>query len=104
MVVVRQNITTLEAQYYSATLVSFPPACYYCGTSEECLVEDERICDLRKEYAVVRLICFLCKSEGKTPRVRMANDVRKRLRLSYVGVDFETLSSFLIFFGHISIF
>lgn len=74
MVVVRQNIgctTTLEAQYYSATLVSFPPACYYCGTGEECLVEDESICDLRKEYAVVRPICFLRKSEGKTPHVRM---------------------------------
>ena len=65
IVVVRQSIgctTTLEAQYYSATLVSFPPACYYCGTGEECLVEDESIRDLRKEYAVVQPICFLCKS------------------------------------------
>ena len=55
----------METQYYSATLVSFPPVCYYCGTGEECLVEDDSIHELRKEYAVLRPICFLCKAEGK---------------------------------------
>ena len=84
-VVVRQNIgcpNPMEAQYYSATLVSFPPVCYFCAVGEECLVEDDSIRELRKEYAVVRPICFLCKAEGKTPYVRMPSNVRKRPRLS----------------------
>ena len=43
-VVVRQNIgcsNPIKAQYYSATLVSFPPGCYYCGAIEECFIKDD---------------------------------------------------------------
>ena len=32
---------------YSATLVSFPSVCYFCGIEEECFVEDEEIEKLR---------------------------------------------------------
>ena len=42
-------------------------------------MEDEEIVKLRREYAVVRPICFLCKSEGKTPYVKMPRN-RKRPR------------------------
>ena len=84
-VVVRQNIgctNPMETQYYSATLVSFPPVCHYCGAGEECFVEDDSIRDLKKEEcAVVHPICFICKAEGKTPYVRMPTNVRKRSRL-----------------------
>ena len=47
---------TMEVQYYSATLVSFPNVCFHCGTSEESLVEDDNILQLRQLYAVVRPI------------------------------------------------
>ena len=86
--------TTIETQYYSATLVSFPPVCYYCGCGEESLVcyycgcgEESLVVDedtqkLKEQYAVVRPLCFLCKSEGKTHFVRMPTNIRKRPRLS----------------------
>ena len=68
-VVVRQTIgcaSPIETQYYSATLVSFPPVCYYCGASEESLVEDDNTHQLKQDYAIVWPLCFLCKSQGKT--------------------------------------
>ena len=71
--VVRQNIgcvSPMECQYYSAKLVSFAPVCYYCGITEDSFVEDDETQQLRQEYAVVRPLCFLCKSE-KTPFVKM---------------------------------
>ena len=61
VVVVRRNIgceSPVETQYYSATLMSFPPICYYCGVDEECLVEDEEMKHLMTEFAVVRPLCF----------------------------------------------
>ena len=84
-VVVRQNIgctNPIETEYYSATFVSFPPVCYYCGAAEESLVEDDNTRQLKQEYAIVRPLCFLCKSEGKTPFVRMPSNVRKHPRLN----------------------
>ena len=67
-VAVRQSLSCadpVEVQYYSATLVSFPNVCFYCGASEETLIEDEYVRNLRKEYAIVRPICFLRRSSGK---------------------------------------
>ena len=58
--VVRRNIqcmSPIEAQYYSAKLVNFPPVCYYCGGSEETLVNDEEMTELKQQYAVVRPLC-----------------------------------------------
>ena len=76
-------VDPVETQYYSATLVSFPLVCYYCGIDEESLVEDDEIERLRSEFAVVRPLCFLCKSDGKTPFVKMprnSKNSRKRPR------------------------
>ena len=72
----------LQAQYYSVTLVSFPPVCYYCGCGEESLVVDEDTQKLKEQYAVVRPLCFLYKSVGKTHFVRMPTNIRKIPRLS----------------------
>ena len=74
----------MECQYYSAKLVSFAPVCYYCGITEDSFVEDDETqqLSLRQEYAVVRPLCFLCKSEGKTPFVKMPTNVKKHRRLS----------------------
>lgn len=83
-IVVRQNIgctNPMESQYYSARLVSFQPVCYYCGVTEESFVDDATIQQLREEYAVVRPLCFLCQSEGKTPFVKMPTNVKKRPRI-----------------------
>ncbi len=77
----KQNIgciDPIETQYYSATLVSFPPLCYYCGACEESLVEDDLMHQLRTEYAVVRPICSLCKSSGKQPFTRIPNNAKIR--------------------------
>ena len=62
-------------------LVSFPPVCYYYGAVEEALIEDDDTRKLKLEYAVVRPLCFLCKSEGKTHVVKMPTNVKKRPRL-----------------------
>ena len=97
-VVVRQTIgcaSPIETQYYSATLVSFPPVCYYCGASEESLVEDDNTHQLKQDYAIVRPLCFLCKSEGKTPFVRMPTNIRKRPRLHQI---LFFLFCFVVFF------
>ena len=53
-IVIRQNIgcvQPIETQYiyYSATLVSFPPVCYYCGCGEESLVVDEDTQKLKEQ-------------------------------------------------------
>ena len=60
--VVRRNIqctSPIEAQYYSAKLVNFPPVCYYCGGSEETLVNDKEMTELKQQYAVVRPLFFM---------------------------------------------
>ena len=60
--VVRQNIqctSPVEAQYYSAKLVNFPPVCYYCGGSKETLINDEEMTELKQQYAVVRPMFFM---------------------------------------------
>ena len=67
-IVVRQNCSCaapVEAQYYSAKLVSFSPVCYYCGLPDESLVNDDEIVHLSKTFAVVRSICFFCKGQAR---------------------------------------
>ena len=44
-------------------------------------MDDATIEQLREEYAVVRPLCFLCQSEGKTPYVKMPTNVKKRPRI-----------------------
>ena len=56
----------------SAVLVKFEPVCYYCCLGGEgSLVEDEEISTLRKSYAFVAPICFLCRSDGKRPLCKL---------------------------------
>ena len=84
--VVRQNIqctSPIEAQYYSAKLVNFPPVCYYCGGSEETLVNVDETTELKQQYAVVRPICFLlCKASGKKIFTSHPSNVKKRRKTS----------------------
>ena len=82
---VREAITRnspIETQYYSSVLVHFPQVCYYCGLSEETLVDDEQIKELRTHYSVVLPLCFVCRSEGKKPFCRMPSDVAKKRKTS----------------------
>ena len=71
----------IETQYYGATLVHFPPICYHCGMGEESLVNNDHIQELKKQYAIVSPICFLCYSEGKKPCCRLPSNAKRR-RLS----------------------
>lgn len=68
----------IEAQYYSSVLVHFPPVCYYCGVGEEALVNSDDIKELKKSFAIVYLICFLCLSEGKQPYCKQPSNLAKR--------------------------
>lgn len=60
----------VEVQYYSSTMISFPPVCY---APEETLLNDSEIMDLKKQFAIVCPICFLCRSNGKWPSTRQPN-------------------------------
>ena len=84
-IVIKEALTCnspIEAQYYSAVLVKFPPICYNCGLHEESVVEDEEIKELRDCYAVVAPICFLCRSDGKKPYCKTPSNVAKRQSVS----------------------
>ena len=65
-----------EVQYYSASMVSFPEVCFYCGLGEG-LMNDDSIKELRKQFAIVRPICFLCHAGGKRPATRQPNNMKK---------------------------
>ena len=69
-VVVRQAIvcsSPIECQYYSSILVSFLSVCYFYGTGEELLVNDDEMKELKQSYAVVYPICFLCREMARNP-------------------------------------
>ena len=78
-VIVREALvcaSPIEAQYYNAVLVHFPPVWYYCGLGEDSLDDDE----MRKlwiSYAVVLPLWFLCKSEGKSPKCKKPSNVKR---------------------------
>ena len=79
-VICRQNLSCLspmETQYYSGVATAFPPVCWYCAGPEEMLTNDEFMDNLRSQYAVVRPICFLCRSDGKRPATWGASNVAK---------------------------
>ena len=82
-IVARQCLTCqdpIEVQYYSSTMVAFPQVCYHCGAPEETLLNDIEIIELKKQFAIVRPICFLCRSSGKRPSTRQPNLVAKKLK------------------------
>ena len=72
--------------------MSFPQVCYYCGVEDECLVEDEEMKHKMTEFAVVHPLCFLCKSEGKKPYVKMPRNSKKALEKTN---NFTKFHSFL---------
>ena len=80
-IVVREALVCamyVEVHYYSSVLLHFPPVCYYYGIGEQALVDDE-VNELKKCYAVVYPICFLCTSDGKHPHCKLpSNAVKKR--------------------------
>ena len=79
-VIVRQNCCCadpVEAAYYSSALVKFPPVCFYCGIGGEESLVSEQVAELRRQYGVVRPLCFLCQSEGKTHKVSHPNVTKK---------------------------
>ena len=71
----QEKLSTLD---YSGVATTFPPVCWFCASPEEMLTNDEFMDGLRSQYAVVRPICFLCRSNGKRPATWGANNVAKR--------------------------
>ena len=72
--------SSIGQQYYSAVLMKFKPVCYYCGLGGDgALVQDEEVTQLKKCYAFVAPICFLCKSKGKKPFCKMPCNVAKKI-------------------------
>ena len=47
-------------------------------------MQDE-VTELKKSYAFVVPICFLCSSAGKRPYCKMPTNVVKKRRVSYVA-------------------
>ena len=47
--------------------------CFYCGMAEGFVTES--IVELQRQYAVVRPLCFLCQSDGKTHKFGRPNNV-----------------------------
>ena len=79
-IIVRQNCSCadpMEAAYYSSTLVKFPSVCFYCGLNAEQLVSD---IELKRQYGVVRPLCFVCQSQGQTYKVSHPNNVANKRR------------------------
>ena len=73
-IVVKEVLTcnsSIEQQYYNAVLVKFEPVGYYYGLGGDgAVVQDEEVTQLKKCYAFVAPICFLCKRKGKSLFVR----------------------------------
>jgi hypothetical protein len=81
VICVRENLSCgdpIELSYFSATLVHFPPVCYWCGLSEETLVRDQQFTDLARNYQTAHAICMFCKQEGKQPFTRHPLNAPKR--------------------------
>lgn len=69
----------IEQQYYSAVLVHLPPVCYYCGLGEESFVNNE---ELKKAYATVHPIFFVCLSNRKKPFCKKPSNIAKKRKIS----------------------
>ena len=87
VICVRENLSCgdpIELSYFSATLVHFPPVCYWCGLSEETLVRDKEFTDLARNYQTAHAICMFCKQEGKQPFTRHPLNAPKHLSLIHI--------------------
>ena len=65
-------------------LVHFPPVCYYWGLGEETFVDDDEIKELQTSYVVVLPLCFICKSEAKSPNCKRPSNVAKWAKKSWL--------------------
>ena len=84
-IIVREALvcsSPIEAQYYSAKLIHFPPISYHCGLAEEALADNEEIQELKKCYAIVLPICFICLHDGKKPHCKKPSNVAKKRKTS----------------------
>ena len=50
----------------------------FSSAQEETLINDSETVELKKQFAIVRPICFLCRSRGKRPTTRQPNLVAKK--------------------------
>lgn len=71
--VVREAInctTEVETSYFSTSLKHYlPPVCVHCGSVDSLLDDtDPYISGLFEQYSIVRLICQICKNNGKDAR------------------------------------
>ena len=66
--------------WLAVKVLSGSPVCWFCGSPEEMLAEDELMRSLKDEYAVVRPICFLCRSDGKRPATWGPSNVAKQAK------------------------
>ena len=71
-VVIRQKLSCsspMESTYYSATLVSLPPVCYWCGVCKDALVYDEEytIQNFNDSTKLLDLYVFYVRVKGKVP-------------------------------------
>ena len=70
---------------YTCGSFLFPQTSSYSSTVvvrlsliEETLLNDDEIMELKRQYAIVRPICFLCHSSGKRPSTRQPNLTAKK--------------------------
>ena len=66
VICVRENLSCgdpIELSYFSATLVHFPPVCYWCGLSEETLVRDQELAQTWHE--TIKHMQFACSASKK---------------------------------------
>ena len=68
----------IELQYFSATLVHFPPVCFWCGAPEETLIRDAIYTEKERNFQTVHAICMFCRSEGKQEFTRHPLNAPKR--------------------------
>ena len=85
-IVVRQVRTCndpVEAQYYSFTLESFPPVCYYCGMTEETLVNDSRT-EATVRCSSYNLLFVNLKASSHSPAIQIIWLKGERLIIKFI--------------------
>ena len=67
------SASPIETQYYWYIFLQ----CVIRGLGEETLVDDDEIKELQTSYVVVLPLCFICKSEAKSPNCKRPSNVAK---------------------------
>ena len=90
----------METQYYSSSCISFPSVCWFCTMPEETLVNDDFIQNLRCEYAIVRPICFLCRSNGNMGGIEHQTSETLNCTITMPHYYMNFLFCFVLSFGY----